>query len=73
MGIPVLLGMIGLLLLGVALWRARFAPVWVPAILVLGWIISFLGPPTVVFFTTGWALWLISLGYVGLKILQMSD
>ena len=73
MGIPALLGMIGLLLLGVALWRARFAPVWVPAVLVLGWIISFLGPPTVVFFTTGWALWLVALGYVGLKILRMSD
>jgi hypothetical protein len=73
MGVPVLLGMIGLLLLGVALSRARFAPVWVPAILVLGWIISFLGPPTVVFFTTGWALDLVALGYIWLKILQMSD
>ena len=73
MGIPALLGMIGLLLLGVALWRARFAPVWVPAVLVLGWIISFFGPPSVVFFTTGWALWLVALGYVGLKILGMSD
>ena len=73
MGIPVLLGMIGLLLLGVALWRARFVPVWVPAVLVLGWIISFFGPPSVVFFTTGWALWLVALGYVGLKILGMSD
>ena len=73
MGVPVLFGMIGLLLLGVALWRARFAPVWVPAVLLFGWIISFLGPPTVVFFTGGWALWLVALGYVGLKILRMSD
>jgi hypothetical protein len=73
MGIPVLLGTIGLLLLTVALWRARFAPVWVPVVSLLGWIIGFLGPPTVVFFTTGWALSLIALGYVGLRILRMSD
>ena len=73
MGVPVLLGTIGVLLLGVALWRARFVPVWVPVVLLLGWIIGFWGPPTVVFFTTGWALSLVALGYVGLKILQMSD
>src|SRR3712207_3086735 len=30
LGIPVLLGMFGLILLCVALWRARFAPLWVP-------------------------------------------
>ncbi len=73
MGIPVLLGVIGLVLLGVALWRARFAPLWVPIVLLLGLAIGFFGPPTVVFFTTGWVLWLVALGYVGLKILRMSD
>ncbi len=73
MGIPVLFGVIGLLLLGVALWRARFAPLWVPVVQLLGVAIGFFGPPTVVFFTTGWALSLVALGYVGLKILRMSD
>ena len=73
MGIPVLMGVMGLVLLGVALWRARFAPLWVPIVLLLGLAIGFFGPPTVVYFTTGWALWLVALGYVGLKILRMSD
>ena len=73
MGIPVLFGVIGLVLLGVALWRARLAPLWVPILLVLAIAIGFFGPPTVVFFTTGEALSLVALGYVGLKILRMSD
>jgi hypothetical protein len=73
MGIPVLMGVIGMVLLGAALWRARLAPMWVPIVLLLGLAIGFFGPPTVVFFTTGWALWLVALGYVGLKILRMSD
>jgi hypothetical protein len=73
MGVPVLLGVIGLVLLGVALWRARFAPLWVPIVLLLGLAIGFFGPLGVVPFTTGWALWLVALGYVGLKILRMSD
>jgi hypothetical protein len=73
MGIPVLLGGIGMVLLGVALWRARFAPLWVPAVLLLALAIGFFGPPTVVFFTTDWALSLVALGYVGLKVLWLSD
>lgn len=73
MGIPVLLGVIGIVLLLVALWRARFAPLWVPVVQLLGVAIGFFGPPTVVFFTTGWALSLAALGYVGLRILRMTD
>jgi hypothetical protein len=71
MGVPVILGVIGMVLLGVALWRARIVPLWVPVVLLLGLAIG--GPPTVVFFTSWWALWLVALGYVGLKILHMSD
>ena len=73
MGVPVLLGILGLVLLVGALWRARFVPAWVPAVLFVGTAASFVGPPTAVYFTVGTAAWLASLGYVGLKMLGMSD
>jgi hypothetical protein len=73
MGIPVPLGVLGLGLLLVALWRAGLAPVWVPVIYFLGTAASFFGPPTLVTFTTGTAAWLATMGYVGLKVLGMSD
>jgi hypothetical protein len=73
MGVPVLLGILGLVLLVVALWRAGFVPAWVPAVLFVGTAASFVGPPTAVYFTVGTVAWLASLGYVGLKMLGMSD
>jgi hypothetical protein len=73
MGVPVLLGILGLVLLVVALWRAGFVPAWVPAVLLVGTAASFVGPPTAVYFTVGTAAWLASLGYVGVKMLGMSD
>lgn len=73
MGVPVLLGILGLVLLVVALWRAGFVPAWVPVVLFVGTAASFVGPPTAVYFTVGTAAWLASLGYVGLKMLGMSD
>jgi hypothetical protein len=77
LGIPVLLGMIGLILLGVALWRARFAPLWVLLLLFIGFAMSFVAPPSVlplgVSFTISIALSLAALGYVGLRILRMTD
>jgi hypothetical protein len=72
-GIPVPLGVLGLALLLVALWRAGRAPAWVPVIYFLGTAVSFFGPPTLIAFTTGTAAWLATLGYVGLKVLGMSD
>ena len=73
MGIPVLLGMVGLLLLAVALWRAGFAPAWVPLVLLIGFASGFYNAYSLVFITIWWALWLVALGYVGLKVLRMSD
>jgi hypothetical protein len=73
MGIAALLGLLGLVLLGVALWRARLAPVWVPVVLLAGTIITQFGPPGVVYWALGTGLWLASLGYVGLRILRMTD
>jgi hypothetical protein len=73
MGIPVLLGVLGVVLLGVALWRARVAPLWVPVVLLLGLAILLFGPYGLVGWTIGNALWLVALGFLGLKILRMSD
>jgi hypothetical protein len=73
MGIPVLLGVLGVVLLGVALWRARVAPLWVPVVLLLGLAIIVFGPYGSVGWTIGNALWLVALGFLGLKILRMSD
>ena len=72
-GIPVLLGMVGLLLLAVALWRAGLAPTWVPLVLVIGFAAGFYDAYSLIFFTVWWALWLVALGYVGLKVLRMPD
>jgi hypothetical protein len=69
----VVLGLLGMVLLGVALWRARFAPVWVPGFLLGAVAMAFFGPHGVVSFAIGSALSLAALGYVGLKILRMSD
>jgi hypothetical protein len=73
MGIPVLLGVLGVVLLGVALWRARVAPLWVPVVLLLGLAIIVFGPYGSVGWTIGNALWLVALGFLGLKIIRMSD
>ena len=76
LGIPVLLGMVGLVLLGLALWRARLAPAWVPVVLLIGFATEFVPPsvvPPIISFTVLVGMWLAGLGYVGLKILKMSD
>lgn len=69
----VLLGLIGLVLLGIALWRARFAPLWVPGALLAGTLMAQFGPSGAVSFAIGTGLWLAGLGYVGLKMLRMTD
>lgn len=73
MGIPVLLGIVGLFLLVLALWRVGFVPVWTPVVLFVGTAVSFVGPPNAVFFTIGTAAWLVALGHVGTKMLRMTD
>ena len=73
LGIPVLLGMVGLVLLGLALWRANLVPAWVPVLLLANVIQNFVAPQGAVSWAVGTATWLIALGYVGLKILRMSD
>lgn len=73
LGIPVLLGMVGLLLLGIALWRANLVPMWVPVLLLTNVVQNFVAPPGAVSWALGMAPLLVALSYVGLKILGMSD
>ncbi len=72
-GLSIPLGILTLVFLVVALWRAGFVPVWVPVLFFVGTAVSFFGPPGLVFFSIGPATWLITLGYVGLKVLRLSD
>jgi hypothetical protein len=63
---------LGLPLLVVAVWRAGFVGWWVPALVFVGYVVSFpleYGPLTVLF----WALPVVGLGWTGLKILRMGD
>jgi hypothetical protein len=63
---------LGLLLLALALWRARAAPAWIAALLVAAVAVEIAGPPAFkarLFFT----LLLAALGWVGVALLRMSD
>jgi hypothetical protein len=73
LGFPVLVGFLGLVLLCVALWRARFAPAWVPVVLLAGFAVTFVAPPAAVPFAIGFGLMFAALGYVGLRMVGMSD
>lgn len=69
---PFLSFFVGWILLAIALWRARVAPLWVTATLVVAPLSEFVGPeavsPEFMF-----ALFLIGLGYLGLSVLHLSD
>jgi hypothetical protein len=69
---PFLSFFVGWILLAIALWRAGVAPLWVAAALVVAPLAEFVGPeavsPELML-----ALFLIALGYVGLKVLRLSD
>jgi hypothetical protein len=68
---PFLSFFVGWILLAIALWRVRVAPLWVAATLGVAPLSEFFGPealsPELMF-----ALFLIGLGYLGLKILRHS-
>jgi hypothetical protein len=69
---PFLSFFVGWILLAIALWRARVAPLWVAATLGVAPLSEFFGPemvsPELMF-----ALFLIALGYLGLRVLRLSD
>ncbi len=63
---------LGMILLAVALWRAKVAPLWISVLLVAGLLSEFVGTdavsPELMF-----VLLLVSLGWIGLRVLRMSD
>lgn len=70
--LPFLSFFVGWVLLAIALWRARAVPLWAVATLAVAPLSEFFGPETVspeLMFV----LFLITLGYVGLKVLRLSD
>jgi hypothetical protein len=76
-GIFLLMFLLGLLLgfiiLSVALWRARIAPIWAAACIAVGSVLDFVASTSTLAVVLTWILFLIGLGWVGLKLLGMSD
>lgn len=70
--LPFLSFFLGWILLAIALWRARAVPLWIAATLMAAPLSEFFGPeavsPELML-----ALFLIALGYIGLKVLRLSD
>jgi hypothetical protein len=66
---------IGYLLLTIALHRARFVPLWVPLVVAAGVLFATVtdSVDSKLVPVTTWTLVLITFGYVGLRILTMSD
>lgn len=70
--LPFLSFYLGSIILAVALWRAQVAPLWVVVAIVLALLAEFFGPealsPALMF-----VLLLIGLGWIGRKVLLMTD
>jgi hypothetical protein len=64
---------IGHFLLAGALWRAEIATPWAPALIALGQLVLLGGGIGDIFLLVGWALLTVGLGWIGLKVLRMSD
>lgn len=63
---------LGLLALGVALWRAGVARAWVPAAILLGLVVLVLGGADPVLMSLGYLPLLAALGSLGVGVLRMS-
>ena len=69
---PFLAFYLGLVVMAIALWRGRAAPLWVAALIVAAIAAEFFGPeaasPELM-----WVLFLVSFGWLGLKVLRTPD
>ncbi len=65
--------LLGLILLSVALWRARIVPLWAATCIALAPVLDFVGSTSTVAVVLTWILLLAGLGWIGLKVLSMSD
>jgi hypothetical protein len=65
--------LLGLIILSVALWRARIAPIWAAACIALASVLDLVASTSTVAVVLAWTLLLAGLGWIGLKVLNMSD
>lgn len=64
--------LLGAILIGAAVWRSGLAPWWAGAAIIAGAVL-FAGAPGTVLFLIGDVLHLIAFGYIGIRMLRMSD
>ncbi len=65
--------LLGLIVLAVALWRAGIVPLWLAGCIAMASVLDFVASTSAVAVVVAWILLLIGLGWVGLKVLGMSD
>jgi len=65
--------LLGLIVLSVALWRARIAPIWAAACIALASVLDLVASTSTVAVVLAWILLLAGLGWIGSKVLSMSD
>lgn len=63
---------LGMLLLSLAAWRSKLAPLWPVVMVVAGWVVSF-GAHGALRACGGWAAIAVSLAYLGVQVLRLSD
>ncbi len=65
---------VGMIILAITLWRGRVAPLWVAACIIAATVWDFIPLGTIMAeVEIGPALALVGLGWIGLKVLRMSD
>jgi hypothetical protein len=64
--------LVGLVLLAVAAWRSRIAPVW-PAVLVFAGFAATYGAHDALRACSGWAAVAVGLAFLGIRVLRMGD
>jgi hypothetical protein len=64
---------LGNILVGIALWRRGVLPIWGPAALALAVVVGFISEESRLLGTLAFVLLLVAYGYLGLKLLGMSE
>lgn len=65
--------LVGLIILAAGLWRARIIPPWAAACIATAAVLDFVASASVFAVALAWVLLLMGLGWMGLKVLGMSD
>ena len=65
--------LLGLIVLAIGLWRAGIVPHWLAGCIAMASVLDFVASTSAVAVVIAWILLLVGLGWVGLKVLGMSD